>query len=127
MRLVAARWSLRAGAVAGAGLLVVLLVAAGVSRVRLDSSLDAFLPTGDPTAQQLQQKADAFGGDPVIALLETTQPRALFTDQVQLMKLLELEGRLARLSDVAAVYGPATVLNQTAGAACSPAGLSSRT
>lgn len=117
MRLLATRRSLRIAATAGVAAAVVLLVAVGVSRVRLDSSLDAFLPTGDPTAQQLQQKADAFGGDPVIALLETRQPRALFTDPVQLMKLLELEGRLARLADVAAVYGPATALNQTAAAA----------
>lgn len=105
-----------------AGLVVVATalvagVAVGVTRVRIDTGMSAFLPNDDPTTQELAQKADDFGGDPVIALLESPEPRALFSDHDQLMELLKLEGALARLDDVAAVYGPATVLNQTAGAA----------
>lgn len=117
MRTATWRHRLSTGAAVVAAVVLLVLVAAGGARVRLDTSLDAFLPSGDGTAQQLQQKADAFGGDPVIALLETKRPRVLFSDSDQLMKLLELEGRLAKLDDVAAVYGPATVLNQTAGSA----------
>ena len=89
----------------------------GLLRVELDTSTASFLPSGDPVEKALAAKSDDFGGDPVVVLLETKAPRVLFTDQEQLVRLIGLEGKLADLPDVAAVYGPGTVLNQTAGAA----------
>lgn len=89
----------------------------GALRVRVDTSTESFLPAGDPAVAAMDQKADDFGGDPVVVLLRSKQPRALITDHDSLLGLLKLEGTLAKLPDVAAVYGPATVVNQLAGAA----------
>lgn len=106
------RWTALLG-----GLAVASLVAFGLLRVEVDTSTSSFLPAGDPVEKALAAKADDFGGDPVIVVLETDEPRALFNDQESLVRLVGLEGELAALPDVAAVYGPGTVLNQTAGTA----------
>lgn len=101
-------------------LLVVVLgcvLVGGALRVRVDTSTESFLPVGDPAVAAMDQKASDFGGDPVVVLLRSKQPRALITDHDSLLGLLKLEGTLAKLPDVAAVYGPATVVNQIAGAA----------
>jgi len=99
-----------------AALLLLGLTALGLARTRLDTGAESFLPPADPTARATERVASAFGGDPVVVLLETTRPGQL-TSPAQLAKLLALEGKLAQLPDVAAVYGPATVLNQVAGRA----------
>ncbi|MFI5627010.1 RND transporter [Nocardioides sp. NPDC051685] len=92
-------------------------VVAGLFRVELTTSTESFLPSSDPVQRAFSSKSDDFGGDPLVVLLETEQPRALFSEQEQLLRLVGLEGELAKIRDVAAVYGPGTVLNQTAGAA----------
>lgn len=89
----------------------------GLAQVRIDTGLGSFLPASDPAYRALEAKARSFGGDPVVVLLESDKPRELLLEQRKLVRLLGLEGELAQLQDVAAVYGPATVLNQTAGAA----------
>ncbi|AIJ23308.1 MMPL family transporter [Amycolatopsis methanolica] len=96
---------------------VVTTVAAGLLRVRLDTSVESFLPREDPVVAAIEDKARSFGGDPIVAVLESELPTKLLTDGDSLPKLLALEGRLAKLPDVAAVYGPATVLNQIAASA----------
>jgi predicted RND superfamily exporter protein len=101
-------------------LLVVLLGAGlmgGLVQVRVDAGVESFLPTSDPTLAAVERKARDFGGDPVIVLLRYPAPRQFLTDHDQLLGLLKVEGQLAKLPDVATVYGPATVLNQLAGAA----------
>ncbi|MCW2856597.1 MAG: superfamily protein-like exporter [Marmoricola sp.] len=104
----------------GALLVVVVCALAGVgvglSKVRIDSGTDAFLPAHDPVVTAMDKKAESFGGDPIIVLLQSPGPRQLL-DGDQLVRLVELEGKLAQLDDVAAVYGPGTVLNQTAATA----------
>ena len=80
------------------------------------TAVASFLPTGDPVLESTQRAAQAFGGDPIIVLAESAQPRALLTED-QLPRLLALENQLSKLPDVAVVYGPGTVLNQIAGAA----------
>ncbi|MCF7550724.1 RND transporter [Pseudonocardia sp. WMMC193] len=103
-------------AVGGGVLLVALaaVVVGGLLRLHIDAGTDSFVAPDDPSALALQEVGSAFGGDPVVVLLEQDQPRALLSSAT-LPKLLDLEGRLARLPDVAATYGPATVLNQVAG------------
>lgn len=100
------------------GVLAALLVAAGLllglARTQVQTGLDSFLPAGDPALAELNQVGRAFGGDPVVVLLETAQPRQLLADRA-LPELVKLEGRLSQLPDVAAVYGPGTVLNQVTG------------
>ncbi|HEV7787864.1 MAG TPA: RND transporter [Pseudonocardia sp.] len=84
--------------------------------MRVDTGAESFLPANDPTLAAVEQKARDFGGDPVIVLLRFSAPRLFLTDHNQLFALLKTEGQLAKLPDVATVYGPATVLNQLAGA-----------
>ncbi|NKQ55486.1 MMPL family transporter [Amycolatopsis sp. K13G38] len=101
-------------------LAAVLLVAtlattvAGVLRLRVETTLDSFLPRGDPAVTALADNARSFGGDPIVAVLESSAPRGLLLGQGQLSALMRLEGTLAHLPDVAAVYGPATIMNQIA-------------
>lgn len=109
---------------AGRRILLVLLclgllgaTVVGLLRLRVDTSIASFLPADDRTYQALGEKAASFGGDPVVVILESEEPGQLLLERDKLMPLLELEGSLSRLDDVSAVYGPATVLNQTAGAA----------
>jgi uncharacterized protein len=101
--------------VLGAVLLVVVAVAAlaGLLRLSTDTSAESFLPAGDETLRTMEDAARSFGGDPVIVLLESARPKQLLGPDA-LPRLLQLEGRLAKTPDVAAVYGPATVLNQIA-------------
>lgn len=124
------RW--RAPRAWGALALAVLMAAVvvlGVARVRLDTSLSSLLTSGDPVLGALGERDRAFGADPIAVLLESPTARGFLVDQGsgsstaagggggRLPRLLELEGELAKLPDVAAVYGPATVLNQLAGSA----------
>lgn len=99
-----------------AAVIVVLAAIAvgGLLQLRVDTSMRSFLPAGDVTYEALEDKAKSFGGDPVVVLVESKNPRELLVEPEQLMRLLRLEGRLAKLPDVAGVYGPATMLNQTA-------------
>ncbi|WP_226369824.1 MMPL family transporter [Pseudonocardia oceani] len=102
-----------------AGLLVAGLVGAvltGLLRLRVDTGVNSVVVPDDPAAVALAEVGSSFGGDPVVVLLESAQPRQLLSADA-LPALLRLEGQLARTPDVAAVYGPATVLNQVAGRA----------
>ncbi|MCU1651091.1 MAG: superfamily protein-like exporter [Pseudonocardia sp.] len=117
-RLAAARRMLRSRP-SRRGLLVAVLVLAlgagvigGLAQLRVDTGTDSFLPAGDPTLAAIEQKARSFGGDPVVVLVRSQEPRQLLLDQEQLLALLRAEGALAALPGVAAVYGPATVINQ---------------
>lgn len=101
--------------VAGAAA-VLGVVGGGLSQVRVETGVSEFVPRDDPYVRATTQVADRFGGDPIVVLLESRQPMALLSKD-RLSALLRLEGRLATLPDVTAVYGPGTVLNQIAGQA----------
>jgi len=89
----------------------------GLLQVQVDTSTKSLVPAGDPSYGALEARARSFGDDPVVLLMQSPEPRGLIANTDNLMRLVGLEGRLAGLPDVAAVYGPATVLNQVAGAA----------
>jgi predicted RND superfamily exporter protein len=95
-------------------LAVSVVLVLGLARSRVETGLDSFLPSGDPALAELDRVGRAFGGDPVVVLLESAQPRTLLGEKV-VPDLVKLEGELAHLPDVAAVYGPGTVLNQVTG------------
>lgn len=114
--LVKRNWSARGACVVLAVACLVGLAAGGLSRLRVETTVGSFLPAGDPTVTQLDEQARSYGGDPVVVLLEADTPKSLLAGH-NLTALLDLEGRLARLPDVASVYGPGTVLNQLAGRA----------
>lgn len=101
-------------------IVVVLCVLAasvpGLLRFRIDTSIQSLLPAGEKSISELEDKARAFGGDPIVVLLESQRPRQMLAEPDQLRRLLGMEGKLSRLPDVAATYGPATVLNQIAAA-----------
>jgi len=100
---------------AAASLLVIwALTAVGLPRVEFNTGVDAFVPHGDPTYKTLVDRDKRFGSDPIVIALEADSPKGFLLDQDQLALLLGLEGKLAGITDVAQVYGPATVLNQTA-------------
>jgi hypothetical protein len=61
----------------------------------------------------LNTLAEAFGGDPVVVLMESKKPKTLIQGQ-SLLSLVKLEGKLSQLPDVGVVYGPGTILNQIA-------------
>jgi uncharacterized protein len=93
---------------------VAALAAVGVARLRVQTTVDSSLARNDPAVADLVDHARSFGGNPVVVILESDEPRDLLVGEGQLAKLIRLEGELARLPDVAAVYGPGTVLNQIA-------------
>jgi len=94
----------------------VAVIVSGLTRLQIQTSVESFIASDQPDTKAYDEVAAAFGGDPVVLLLESERPGTLLSGE-QLSRLLALEGRLAELPDVAAVYGPATVLNQLAGQA----------
>lgn len=105
-------WRRMAAALAVAAVLAGMVV--GLARVSIETGISSFVPSGDSAYDELAQRYDDFGGDPVVVLLKGSTPDGLLVDSGQLIRLVALEGRLANLPDVAVVYGPGTVLNQTA-------------
>jgi predicted RND superfamily exporter protein len=97
-----------------AGLLAAGFMLGGLAQCRIETGIGDFLPAHDQSADQLNEVASSFGGDPIVVLLESRQPRQLL-DSDHIYGLLRLEGQLTGLGDVAAVYGPGTTLNQIAG------------
>lgn len=89
-------------------------VAGGLSRLRIDTTAASFLPMSDPAQQATLAVARSFGGDPIVVLLESKQAEQLLKSP-QIDRLIGLEGSLSKLTDVAVVYGPGTLLNQIAG------------
>ena len=103
--------------VLGAVLAVLIgFVGTGMARTRVETGIGSFLPADDPAVARFDELSRSFGGDPVVVLLESAHP-GLLLDQPHLPSLVKLEGEFAKLPDVAAVYGPGTVLNQAAGRA----------
>jgi predicted RND superfamily exporter protein len=86
-------------------------IVVGLGRLEVDSDLESMLPAGDPTVEALDSMARAFGGDPVVVLVEGGGDPL---GPERLPRLLELEGELSGLDGVVATYGPATTLNQIA-------------
>ena len=106
----------RASAIFALFAVVCLTVGGGLAQLRIDTRVESLLPADDSALEAVEQKAEAFGGEPIVVLLESEKPGELLLKQQNLGWLLQLEGELAQLPDVAAVYGPATVLNQIAAA-----------
>ncbi|WP_100879235.1 RND transporter family protein [Pseudonocardia alni] len=94
-------------------LALVALTVAGVSRVKVETGVESFLPSSDPSVQRYTELARSFGGDPIVVLLRAPQAPGLLERDV-LPRVLGVEGQLSQLPDVASVYGPATTLNQLA-------------
>ncbi|MDT7585746.1 MAG: uncharacterized protein QOE32_3296 [Pseudonocardiales bacterium] len=97
-------------------LVLAVVALLGLARLKADTTVSSFLPASDPSLRSMQEAAQWFGGDPIVILAESDQPRGLLSAD-QLPKLLDLEGKLAKLPDVAVVYGAASVLNQMAASA----------
>lgn len=96
-------------------LLVLVAVGLGISRVEVDTKVDSFVPAGDSADRQLRAYQETFGGDAVVVEMKGTTQLGLVLDPTELVRLIRLEGSLSGLPNVHSVYGPGTVLNQTAG------------
>ncbi|CAM3415002.1 RND transporter [Nocardioides dubius] len=90
------------------------LVGLGLSRAEIDTGISSFVPNDDDSYAATEQRDQDFGADPIVVLLHGSGKDGLLIDGEQLRRLVGLEGELAQLPDVAVVYGPGTVLNQTA-------------
>lgn len=86
---------------------------AGLVLLQINTQLESFVPRNDPSVVALEDQARSFGADPIVVLLQTATPGALFDTKV-LSRVVGLEGQLSQLPDVAVVYGPGTLLNQIA-------------
>ncbi|MBW0101170.1 RND transporter [Pseudonocardia sp. KRD291] len=95
-------------------ILVVAFGVGGIAQIRVETGVESFLPSSDPSVQRFEQLAESFGGDPIVVLLRSDERSGLLDREV-LPQVLGLEGTLSQLPDVAGVYGPATTLNQLAG------------
>lgn len=105
------RWSRRIGA----ALLVAVAMASvgwGLAKLEIDTTIAELVPDGTGELESWERMQRAFGADPIVVLLETDTEGALLEEHLR--GLVALEGDLAGLQDVAVVYGPGTVLNQTA-------------
>ncbi len=104
------------------GLVAVPATAVGIARLEVDTSIASLLPAGDPAVRTWEATQDSFGADPVVVLFETRGPGGVLRSETEggllepdtVRRLVALEGRLARVPDVAVVYGPGTTLNQIA-------------
>lgn len=85
---------------------------AGLLRLDLDTRPSSFLPHDSASAgwSELQR---SFGGDPLVLVVDPGRDAVLRPSTIA--SLVDLEGRIAALPDVAVVYGPGTVLNQVVG------------
>jgi predicted RND superfamily exporter protein len=90
---------------------VVVGSAGGLERLRLDTTINSFLPSQDSSFATWHDEESSFGGDPIAVLLTSKTPEGLLTG-APLTKLVETEGALAGLSNVSVVYGPGTTLNE---------------
>lgn len=88
------------------------LVALGILRLDLDTRPASFLPDDAPM-QRWSDLQRAFGGDPLVVLVDAEGEDLLRPPAIA--SLVDLEGRIAALPDVAVVYGPGSVLNQVVG------------
>jgi len=70
----------------------------------------------DQSARDLAARDADFGSDPIVVLLHGSGPDGIVLDPAALTAQTRLEGALAKFDNVAVVYGPGTVLNQTAAA-----------
>ncbi|MCX6398685.1 MAG: MMPL family transporter [Propionibacteriales bacterium] len=96
---------------------ILALVGWGLARAEVETTIASFLPAGDAAQADYEQRESTFGAEPVVVLLRGDGPRGLLLDPEQLALLVALEGALSRVDDVVSVYGPGTILNQSAGAA----------
>lgn len=94
--------------------LIAALAIGGLVQVDVDTRLTSFVPADSVEAQE--RRAETFGGDPIIVLLESGSDDSPLLSEEGLPLLVRLEGELARIDGVTSVYGPGSLLNQTAGA-----------
>ncbi len=101
----------RAAAVAVAVVAVVAFAAGGLERLQLTTSVTSILPARNRAVVAWQAQEKVFGGPPIaIELAEPTTNELL--SGTPLLHMTRLEGQLAKVPNVAVVYGPGTVLNQ---------------
>jgi predicted RND superfamily exporter protein len=55
----------------------VAFVVTGLLRVQVETGVEEFVPRDDPHVHATERVAERFGGDPIVVLLESAEPRAL--------------------------------------------------
>jgi len=101
---------LRGAALAAAAAILTIVAAVLALDLRPSASLDLLADPDAPRVRATPAQERAFGGEPIVVVAEgDLATRTLVVPQ--LLRLLELEGRMAQVPGVRAVYGPATFLN----------------
>ncbi|MBA2348218.1 MAG: MMPL family transporter [Solirubrobacterales bacterium] len=95
----------------GLALGVLLVSALAALQLRPAASEELLVGAGTPTAKAGAALEERFGQDPIVISVAGDLRQTL--SPVGLSGLLPLEGKLAKLDGVQAVYGPATFINQT--------------
>lgn len=103
----------RAVLAATVALAAVAAMVLGLVRLRVDTTVQSFLPSSDPALTTWISEQKSFGSDPVAVLLTTRAPAALLSGN-PLQSEVKMEGQLAGLPDVSVVYGPGSALNEIA-------------
>jgi hypothetical protein len=102
-------WHLAAAvAIVGA---VSAATAGGLGRLQFSTSVTSILPARSHAVATWRAEERIFGGTPIAVELTERSPNQLLSG-TPVTQLARLEGQLARLNDVAVVYGPGTVLDQ---------------
>lgn len=101
----------RAARTLGAVLVLLLVAALAATRLHTTASSDLLVRDGSPVGQATKTLDRTFGEEPIVVVargdLETTLAPA------NLGALAALEGQIAQVPGVRAVYGPGTFVNQT--------------
>jgi predicted RND superfamily exporter protein len=100
--------------IAGAVVVVAAVLvgsAGGLQRLRLDTTINSFLPSHDQSFTTWHEEESSFGGDPIAVLLTSRTPEGLLSG-APLTQLVQTEGELSQLPNVSVVYGPGTTLNE---------------
>ena len=87
--------------------------AAGIIRLQPDARIDLLADQRSETFAEQVRFADAFGGDPVLVMVEPKKGAQLLSGD-HLIGLARIEGELARSHGVKKVYGPGTLVNTLA-------------
>lgn len=91
---------------------VVVVGAVGAAQLRPSASPELLSAPDSPIGRATAQQQRAFGGEPIFIAVKGAVATQILGSE-KLLGLLKLEGEVAKLRGVRAVFGPGTFVNQT--------------
>jgi uncharacterized protein len=99
------------GRILAATTVVLLLAVVGITQLRTSPASELLVGSDTTAGQAARKLAATFGQEPIVLAVEGDLRTAVLAAP-NLLELLRIEGRLAQVRGVRAVYGPATFINQ---------------